>query len=160
MALFSGLRHTHAYSPIPISSLRKRQTMHPDDELDTKLDALADAIETENKEAVIEWIHRETFTLVSLGSDDGATAAMILETETFPALVAFLNSDLAEEFVDSIADQIEGESVEMFEVSGEDLLAPLTSEFGLLINPESEDAVLIDPSFLHDEDADTEDDSE
>ena len=94
------------------------------------------------------WIRGEQFTLVSLSNDEDSLSAMILETEEFPALVAFMSSEHAEEFVDSIADQIEGEEVDLFEVSGEDLLTPLAKEFGLLINPESDDAVMIEPALL------------
>jgi len=119
-----------------------------DDEVETRLDGLVAAIEARDKSAILDWIRAEQFTLVSLSNDEESLSAMILETEEFPALVAFLNSDHAEQFVDSISDQIEGEEVDLFEVSGEDLLAPLSTEFGLLINPESDDAVMIEPKLL------------
>jgi hypothetical protein len=122
--------------------------MQSDDELESRLDSLVEAIEAEDKEAIMTWIRGEQFTLVSLSNDEDSLSAMILETEEFPALVAFMSSEHAEEFVDSIADQIEGEEVDLFEVSGEDLLTPLAKEFGLLINPESDDAVMIEPALL------------
>lgn len=122
-----------------------------DDDIEARLDGLVEAIDADDRAAVLEWIHGENFTLVSLGSEDDALSAMILETEDFPALVAFLSSEHAEQFVDSIADQIEGDEVDLFEVSGADLLAPLSEEFGLLINPESDDAVMIEPSMLRPE---------
>ena len=122
--------------------------MQSDDEMESRLDSLVEAIEAEDKDAIMTWIRGEQFTLVSLSNDEDSLSAMILETEEFPALVAFMSSDHAEEFVDSIADQIEGEEVDLFEVSGEDLLTPLAKEFGLLINPESDDAVMIEPALL------------
>ena len=122
--------------------------MQSDDEMESRLDSLVEAIEAEDKEAIMTWIRGEQFTLVSLSNDEDSLSAMILETEEFPALVAFMSSEHAEEFVDSIADQIEGEEVNLFEVSGEDLLTPLAKEFGLLINPESDDAVMIEPALL------------
>lgn len=123
--------------------------MQSDDEMESRLDSLVEAIEAEDKDAIITWIRGEQFTLVSLSNDDeDSLSAMILETEEFPALVAFMSSEHAGEFVDSIADQIEGEEVDLFEVSGEDLLTPLAKEFGLLINPESDDAVIIKPALL------------
>ena len=131
--------------------------MQSDDEVDSRLDILVDAIETEDKDAIMAWIRGEKFTLVSLSNDEESLSAMILETEEFPALVAFLSSDHAEQFVDSIADQIEGEEVDLFEVSGEDLLTPLAEEFGLLINPESDDAVMIEPALLQRDGAESED---
>ncbi len=124
------------------------QSEDADDEVESRLDDLVDAIEAEDKTAILDWIRGEQFTLVSLSNDEESLSAMILETEEFPALVAFLSSEHAEQFVDSISDQIEGEEVDLFEVAGEDLLAPLSSEFGLLINPESDDAVMIEPKLL------------
>ena len=124
------------------------QSEEADDEVDSRLDGLVFAIEAEDKTAILDWIRGEQFTLVSLSNDEESLSAMILETDEFPALVAFLSSEHAEQFVDSISDQIEGEEVDLFEVAGEDLLAPLSSEFGLLINPESDDAVMIEPKLL------------
>ena len=124
------------------------QSEDADDEVESRLDDLVDAIEAEDKTAILDWIRGEQFTLVSLSNDEESLSAMILETEEFPALVAFLSSEHAEQFVDSISDEIEGEEVDLFEVAGEDLLVPLSSEFGLLINPESDDAVMIEPKLL------------
>ncbi len=124
------------------------QSEDADDEVESRLDGLVAAIEAEDKSAILDWIRGEQFTLVSLSNDEESLSAMILETEEFPALVAFLSSEHAEQFVDSISDQIEGEEVDLFEVAGEDLLVPLSSEFGLLINPESDDAVMIEPTLL------------
>ena len=124
------------------------QSEEADDEVDSRLDGLVSAIEAEDKTAILDWIRGEQFTLVSLSNDEESLSAMILETDEFPALVAFLSSEHAEQFVDSISDQIEGEEVDLFEVAGEDLLEPLSSEFGLLINPESDDAVMIEPQLL------------
>ena len=124
------------------------QSEDADDEVESRLDGLVAAIEAEDKSAILDWIRGEQFTLVSLSNDEESLSAMILETEEFPALVAFLSSEHAEQFVDSISDQIEGDEVDLFEVAGEDLLVPLSSEFGLLINPESDDAVMIEPTLL------------
>ena len=68
----------------------------------------------------------------------------------------------AQRFVDSIADQIEGESVNLFEVDGDALLQPMSEDFGLLINPESDDAIMIEPRLLRpdDESEDLEDESD
>ena len=136
------------------------QSEEADDEFDSRLDGLVAAIEAEDKPAILDWIRSEHFTLVSLSNDEESLSAMILETEEFPALVAFLSSEHAEQFVDSISDQIEGEKVDLFEVEGEDLLAPLSSEFGLLINPESDDAVMIEPKLLQSDDPVEEEDDE
>jgi hypothetical protein len=125
--------------------------MESDDDVEARLEGLVEAIDADDKAAVLEWIQGEQFTLVSLGTEDDSLSAMIVETDEFPALIAFLSSEHAEQFVDSIADQIEEDEVDLFEVSGADLLAPLSEEFGLLINPESDDPVMIEPSMLRPE---------
>ena len=130
-----------------------------------RLAGLIAAMENEDREAIDKWIRSETFTLVALAAEEGeedALAALVVETEEFPAVVAFLDTDSASQFVDSISDQIEGDSVDLFEVDGDALLRPMSEEFGLIINPESEEAIMIDPDLLHDFDSsdDSEDDEE
>jgi len=139
---------------------RKMQADDSEDEVQVRLEGLVAAIEAEDKSAIRSWISGEHFTLVSLSNDEESLSAMILETEEFPALVAFLSSDHAEQFVDSISDQIDGEQVDLFEVAGEDLLAPLSSEFGLLINPESDDSVMVEPALLQSDDEVAEEEDE
>lgn len=124
---------------------------------DNRLAGLIQAITDDDKEAVDRWIRGERFTLVALATDEDALSALVVETEEFPAVVAFMDSDAAQHFVDSISDQIEGESVDLFEVDGDSLLQPMSEDFGLLINPESEDAVMIEPDLLQWDDAEEED---
>ncbi len=127
--------------------------MNDPERVNNRLAGLIQAITDDDRAAVDQWIRSETFTLVALASeeeeDENALAALVVETEEFPAVVAFMDSEAASQFVDSIADQIEGDSVDLFEVDGESLLRPMSEEFGLLINPESEDAVMIEPALLH-----------
>ncbi len=128
-----------------------------------RLAGLIQAINDDDREAVDRWIRSEKFTLVAMPSEDGdedALSALVVETEEFPAVVAFLDTESASQFVDSISDQIEGESVDLFEVDGEALLGPLSEDFGLVINPESDDAIMVDPSLLHDFDEDEDEDDE
>lgn len=141
--------------------------MSVSDENNNRLAGLIEAMEKEDREAIDRWIRSETFTLVALAAEEGeedALAALVVETEEFPAVVAFMDTESASQFVDSIADQIEGDSVDLFEVDGDALLRPMSEEFGLIINPESEEAIMIDPELLHDydasDDSDTEDDSD
>ena len=119
----------------------------------SRLAGLIAAMEKEDRAAIDQWIRSETFTLVALAAEEGdedALAALVVETEEFPAVVAFLDTESASQFVDSIADQIEGDSVDLFEVDGDALLRPMSEEFGLIINPESEESIMIDPDLLHD----------
>jgi hypothetical protein len=138
-----------------------------DDET-SRFSVLAEAMSEGDKQAIDRWIRNEQFTLVALAEEDGeseeegALSALVVETEEFPAVVAFMSSEDAQRFVDSIADQIEGESVNLFEVDGDALLQPMSEDFGLLINPESDDAIMIEPRLLRpdDESEDLEDESD
>jgi hypothetical protein len=131
------------------------------DQHKARLDELAQAIADENREAIHEWILGGTFTLVALPSDsEDAVEAMVVESEDFAALVAFLDDDSANDFVNAIADQLDGEEVDLFTVEGSELLSPMSEDFGLLINPESEDAIMIEPSLLQLGDADADDESD
>lgn len=137
-----------------------------DDET-SRFSVLAEAMSGGDKQAIDRWIRNEQFTLVALAEDaeseeEGALSALVVETEEFPAVVAFMSSEDAQRFVDSIADQIEGESVNLFEVDGDALLQPMSEDFGLLINPESDDAIMIEPRLLRpdDESEDLEDESD
>ena len=138
-----------------------------DDET-SRFSVLAEAMSEGDKQAIDRWIRNEQFTLVALAEEDGeseeegALSALVVETEEFPAVVAFMSSEDAQRFVDSIADKIEGESVNLFEVDGDALLQPMSEDFGLLINPESDDAIMIEPRLLRpdDESEDLEDESD
>ncbi len=138
-----------------------------DDET-SRFSVLAEAMSEGDKQAIDRWIRNEQFTLVALAEvdgeseEEGALSALVVETEEFPAVVAFMSSEDAQRFVDSIADQIEGESVNLFEVDGDALLQPMSEDFGLLINPESDDAIMIEPRLLRpdDESEDLEDESD
>ncbi|MCE3017003.1 MAG: hypothetical protein ACK56W_02190 [Pirellula sp.] len=127
-----------------------------DDET-SRFSVLAEAMSEGDKQAIDRWIRNEQFTLVALAEDaeseeEGVLSALVVETEEFPAVVAFMSSEDAQRFVDSIADQIEGETVNLFEVDGDALLQPMSEDFGLLINPESDDAIMIEPSLLRQDD--------
>lgn len=136
-----------------------------DDET-SRFSVLAEAMSEGDKQAIDRWIRNEQFTLVALAEEDGeseeegALSALVVETEEFPAVVAFMSSEDAQRFVDSIADQIEGESVNLFEVDGDALLQPMSEDFGLLINPESDDAIMIEPRLLRPDDESEELDDE
>lgn len=127
-----------------------------DDET-SRFSVLAEAMSEGDKQAIDRWIRNEQFTLVALAEDaesedECALSALVVETEEFPAVVAFMSSEDAQRFVDSIADQIEGETVNLFEVDGDALLQPMSEDFGLLINPESDDAIMIEPGLLRQDD--------
>ena len=86
---------------------------------------------------------------MSLSNDEESLSAMILETEEFPALVAFseFRSCGAVRRFYFRPDRRVKKSI-CLKSPVRICLAPLSSEFGLLINPESDDAVMIEPKLL------------
>ena len=125
---------------------------------------LTAAISHQDSGAVQSWFLNRNFFLLVLASeeDEEAYSALIVEGEDFPAVVVFLDEERANEFSKTIAEQLDGEIVELLEVDGETLLDPLNFEIGIVLNPEEEDRILVHPDLVGldagDEDEDDEDD--
>jgi hypothetical protein len=94
--------------------------------------------------------------------DEEAYSALIVEGEDFPAVVVFLDEERANAFSKTIAEQLDGEVVELLEVDGATLLDPLNFEIGIVLNPEEEDMILVHPDLvgLDVEDGDDDDDED
>lgn len=92
------------------------------------------------------------FVLISVSSgedgddDDDGYGALTAEIDGFEALVVFSSETLAGEFVNGQEDLFEdGEEVEGIVVEGDALLEYLPDGFGMLVDPEFDDASVIDP---------------
>lgn len=80
--------------------------------------------------------------------DDDGYGALTAEIDGFEALVVFTEEQLAGTFVRDQDDIFgEGEEVEGIVVEGDALLEYLPEGFGMLVNPEFEDASVIDPAL-------------
>jgi hypothetical protein len=125
---------------------------------------LTSAISLEDSGAVQSWFLNREFFLLVLASegDEEAYSALIVEGEDFPAVVVFVDEERASTFSKSIADQLDGEVVELLSVDGATLLDPLNFEIGIVLNPEEEDMIMVHPDLVglemeDDEEADEED---
>lgn len=126
---------------------------------------LTAAISQEDAGAVQSWFLNRDFFLLVLASeeDEEAYSALIVEGEDFPAVVVFLDEERANAFSKTIAEQLDGEVVELLAVDGATLLDPLNFEIGIVLNPEEEDMILVHPELVGldveevDEDEDDED---
>jgi hypothetical protein len=125
---------------------------------------LTAAISQEDAGAVQSWFLSRDFYLLVLASeeDEEAYSALIVEGEDFPAVVVFLDEERANAFSKTIAEQLDGEVVELLEVDGATLLDPLNFEIGIVLNPEEEDMILVHPDLvgLDVEDGDDDDDED
>jgi hypothetical protein len=132
---------------------------------------LTAAISQEDAGAVQSWFLNREFYLLVLASeeDEEAYSALIVEGEDFPAVVVFLDEERANAFSKTIAEQLDGEVVELLSVDGATLLDPLNFEIGIVLNPEEEDMILVHPELVgldveegdeDDEDYDDEDDED
>ena len=75
--------------------------------------------------------------------------ALTTNLEEFDALVVFTSEQHAHEFVNQRAELFEeGEEVEGFPVTGEEILECLPAGFGLLVDPESEQTVVMRPEMV------------
>lgn len=130
---------------------------------------LTAAISQEDAGAVQSWFLSRDFYLLVLASeeDEEAYSALIVEGEDFPAVVVFLDEVRANAFSKTIAEQLDGEVVELLEVDGATLLDPLNFEIGIVLNPEEDDMILVHPDLVgldveegDDEDEDYDDEDE
>lgn len=125
---------------------------------------LTAAISQEDSGAVQSWFLNREFFLLVLASeeDEEAYSALIVEGEDFPAVVVFLDEERASTFSKTIAEQLDGEVVELLSVDGATLLDPLNFEIGIVLNPEEEDMIMVHPDLVglemeEDEEGDDED---
>lgn len=111
---------------------------------------LTAAISQEDAGAVQSWFLNREFYLLVLASeeDEEAYSALIVEGEDFPAVVVFLDEERANAFSKTIAEQLDGEVVELLSVDGATLLDPLNFEIGIVLNPEEEDMILVHPELV------------
>jgi hypothetical protein len=111
---------------------------------------LSDAISRRDASQVRSLIQDSDFFVISIseGDDDEEVAAMTAEIGEFEALVAFTSEKSAGTFVTERGDLFgDEEGVDGVMVEGAMLLEHLPEGFGLLFDPENEEASIIDPSL-------------
>lgn len=83
--------------------------------------------------------------------DDDSVGALTADLDGEEVLVVFTADEHAASFVNGMTDMFEeSEEVQGFMVDGESLLEYLPKNFGMLVNPETEEAQIIVPSLATD----------
>ncbi len=110
------------------------------------------AIEERDSAALRGLILAGEFVLLSVSSDEDddeeSVGALTAEIGDFEVIVAFTTEENAGAFVREMGELFEDEEgVDGVVVEGDALLEYLPEGFGLLLNPEIEDAAVIDPAL-------------
>jgi hypothetical protein len=109
------------------------------------------AIEQRDATALKAVLLASEFVLISIIDDSGdeeEAGAMTAEIDDFEALVAFSTETRAGEFVGSMDELFEeNEDIEGVVVEGAGMLEYLPEGYGILLDPESEDECVIEPSL-------------
>ncbi|KAA5539285.1 hypothetical protein FYK55_24535 [Roseiconus nitratireducens] len=121
----------------------------PQSTLESKL---ADALEQRDAVLVRQLMAEAEFVLLSLpDEDDDEDAANVLsaDIDDMEVLVAFTNEKAAEAFVQSMDEMYdEDDEIEGYVLQGDALLDYMPPDHGLLLNPESDDALIIDLDLI------------
>ncbi|MEM6364056.1 MAG: hypothetical protein AAF539_13575 [Planctomycetota bacterium] len=127
-----------------------------------KMAAFQTAVEQRDAAVVCDQLSAAQFVLIHIqesgdsDSIDGPDAddelgALTADVDDQPCLVAFASQDHATRFVDQQRDLFASDDeVGGFVVSGQVMLDYLSEEYGLLINPESDDACFVDRDLIGD----------
>ena len=112
---------------------------------------LAELVATGDAAAIAEHIKDRDFTLVKLAdeSDEENFSALIAEVDDAPMLVVFSSDQHAGMFADTVPEDMLDEEGNMpaFLVGGQELVADLTEEFGVIFNMETEDLCVMEPDL-------------
>ena len=113
---------------------------------------LLEAVADRDADALRTRLLQRSFVVIRIINDDDAEddgiSTLRAEVGDFEALVAFTNETKASAFVQEMDDLFEdNDEVEGMFVEGEALIELLADGLGLLLNPEDETAVVIDPAL-------------
>jgi hypothetical protein len=82
-------------------------------------------------------------------SDGDDKAGLVVEVDNFPAMAVFTSDEHARTFAETDPDLLDADgTMPAFVVPGTDLLAYLPEEFGLLLNPESDECAVVSPDLM------------
>ncbi len=113
---------------------------------------LTDAVDQRDALLVRQLVNEAEFVLLTLpDEEDDEEGANVFSTDLdgMELLVAFTNEQAAGDFVNSMEDIFEdGEEVEGYVLDGDALLQYMPPEYGLLLNPESDESLVIDLELL------------
>ena len=110
---------------------------------------LAEAVDQRDALLVRQLIDGAEFVLLTLPDEesDDEEGANVFSTDVdgMELLVAFTNEHAAGDFVNSMEEMFEeGEEIEGYVLDGDALLQYMPPEYGLFLNPESDESLIID----------------
>lgn len=120
-------------------------------EPDDAVSELAAAVDSGDAAAVAEWFVERNLTLVETPHswDDDGRAALTAELDGFSVLVAFSSDQQAATFAGQMPDMLAADGkLPAFVVFGPSFLATLPDGFGVLLNPETDDCVVLPPDLM------------
>jgi hypothetical protein len=112
---------------------------------------LAQAVERGDAGEVARWIAQRDFTLVETpeDSDGEGKAALIADVDDCPMLVAFTSESQAALFARAMPELLDADGkLPAFVVYGQSFLANLPEGCGVLLDPETDDCVVIPPDLI------------
>lgn len=114
---------------------------------------LAEAIDERDAVLVRQLMDTAEFVLLTMNEEDedDEEGANVFSTDVdgMELLVAFTNEQAAGDFVHSMEEHYEdGDEIEGYVLDGDALLEYMPPQFGLFLNPESDDSILIDFELL------------
>jgi len=113
---------------------------------------LSEAVDQRDAVLVRQLIDGAEFVLLTLpDEEDDEEGANVFSTDLdgMELLVAFTNEQTAGDFVNSMEDLFEeGEEIEGYVLDGDALLQYMPPEYGLLLNPESDESLVIDLDLI------------
>ncbi len=111
---------------------------------------VADALDDEDPAALAKWLAARDFTLIDEGDTlDGGTAALMLEFEGRPAVVAFTSQQHVGPYLlerDDLFD--DPQSVKTALVAGRNLVRETPTDSGILIDPETDEELYLPPELV------------
>ncbi len=115
------------------------------------LDSIQEAVAEREAKKLKSLIESHEFIVLSTASEDGdePEGAFTAQIEEMEALVVFSSEEIAEGFVESSSDLFgDDEEVEGILVAGPALLEFLPVDFAVLLDPETDNAVILEPKLI------------
>lgn len=110
---------------------------------------LCEAVTQGDPVTIAQLIYKQDFTLIEESSSGpGGKSPLTVDVDGAPALVAFTSGDNAGRFAGRVPELLGADgTLPAFVVGGADFLKHLPDGFGVLLNPESNECVVIPPAL-------------
>jgi hypothetical protein len=112
---------------------------------------VATAAAEDDPVALAKWLFARDFTLIDEGHEslDGSTAALVLDIDDHPVVVAFTSLKFANRFAGEQPELFDDpQNIKGFVVTGQNLILNLPSGGGVLINPATDEELSLSPELV------------